>query len=176
MEDCLRSFRNVWFKVQSNPKGLKVDTRFMELALEQAAEAARRNEVPVGAVIVDPATCSILAQDGNRIEEKKDPTAHAEILVLRSAFRQYGQKWLLGCDLYVTLEPCPMCAAAISLARIRRLYFGASDPKSGGVEGGPRIFDHPTCHHKPDIYGGIDEIRSRQMLTGFFSGRRRSSQ
>ena len=145
---------------------------FMEMALEEASEAALREEVPVGALIVDPAAGEILAIAGNRTEELKDATAHAEMLVLREASAKYGGQRLLGCDLYVTLEPCPMCAAAISFARIRRLYFGASDPKGGGVEAGPRIFDQPTCHHRPEVYGGLDEIRSREMLKEFFAVRR----
>ncbi len=144
----------------------------MELALAEAAEAALREEVPVGAVVVDPQTREVLAVAGNRTEELTDATAHAEMLVLREAARAYGGVRLLGCDLYVTLEPCPMCAAAISFARIRRLYFGAPDPKGGGVEHGPRIFDHPTCHHRPEVYGGIDEVRAARMLREFFQVRR----
>lgn len=145
---------------------------FMEMALEEASEAALRGEVPVGAVVVDSESREVLAAAGNRTEELGDATAHAEMLVLREAAAQYGGRRLLGCDLYVTLEPCPMCATAISFARIRRLYFGAPDPKGGGIESGPRIFDHPTCHHHPDIYGGIDEVRSANMLRDFFAERR----
>lgn len=144
----------------------------MERALEAAEAAAVRGEVPVGAVIVDPATGDILASAGNRTEELSDPTAHAEMLAIREAARLIGAPRLVGCDLYVTLEPCPMCAGAISFARIRRLYFGASDPKGGGVEHGARVFDHPTCHHRPEIYGGIDEARAGALLREFFAERR----
>ena len=145
---------------------------FMELALAEAAEAALREEVPVAAVIVDGGTREVLAVAGNRTEELKDATAHAEMLALRAAAQAYGGARLLGCDLYVTLEPCAMCAGAISLARIRRLYFGAPDPKGGGVEHGPRVFDQPTCHHRPEIYGGIDELRCGRLLRDFFQARR----
>ena len=144
----------------------------MATARREAKEAALRQEIPVGAVVVDPAKDQILAIGGNRVEEMKDVTAHAEMLVLRTAASVFGQYRLTGCDIYVTLEPCPMCATAISFARIRRLYFGASDPKSGGVESGPRIFDQPTCHHKPEVYGGIDEKRSKDLLQQFFAKRR----
>ena len=146
--------------------------RYMEIALEEAAEAALRGEVPVGAVVVDGATGEILAADGNRTEELRDATAHAEMLVLRAAASAHGGGRLLGCDLYVTLEPCAMCAAAISFARIRRLYFGALDPKGGGVEHGARFFTQPTCHHRPESYGGIDEVRAGAMLREFFQARR----
>ncbi len=146
--------------------------RYMELALAEAAEAALRDEVPVGAVVVDPDQGKVLAVAGNRTEELSDATAHAEMIVLREAAREFGGARLFGCDLYVTLEPCPMCAQAIALARIRRLYFGAPDPKGGGVEHGPRIFGQPTCHHRPDVYGGIDEVRAGAMLREFFSVRR----
>jgi tRNA(adenine34) deaminase len=144
----------------------------MELALEEAIEAAFREEVPVGAVVIDSVSGEILAADGNRTEELGDPTAHAEMLVLRKAASQYGGHRLINCDLYVTLEPCPMCAAAISLFRIRRLYFGVADSKSGGVESGPRIFNQSTCHHVPEIYGGIGEVRARELLQEFFRARR----
>lgn len=144
----------------------------MEIALAEAAKAALRGEVPVGAVIVDTQSHEVLGATGNRTEELKDATAHAEMLVLREAAKAYGGTRLVDCDLYVTLEPCAMCAAAISMARIRRLYFGASDPKSGGVENGPRFFTQPTCHHLPDVYGGIDELRARRMLQEFFEVRR----
>jgi len=144
----------------------------MELALEEAIEAALREEVPVGAVVIDSVSGEILAADGNRTEELGDPTAHAEMLVLRKAASQYGGHRLINCDLYVTLEPCPMCAAAISLFRIRRLYFGVSDSKSGGVESGPRIFNQSTCHHVPEIYGGIGEVRAKELLQEFFRARR----
>ena len=145
---------------------------YMELALAEAAEAALREEVPVAALIVDPQARQILAIASNRTEELADATAHAEMLALREAAKAYGGARLFGCDLYVTLEPCPMCAAAISLARIRRLYFGAPDPKGGGVEHGPRIFDQPTCHHRPDVYGGMDEVRAGRILRDFFQARR----
>ncbi len=147
-------------------------TSYMELALAQAAEAALREEVPVGALVVDPSTGEVLAAAGNRTEELTDATAHAEMLALREAAKAHGEARLFGCDLYVTLEPCPMCAQAISLARIRRLYYGASDPKGGGVEHGPVIFDQPTCHHRPEIYGGIDEVRASRLLQDFFAARR----
>lgn len=145
---------------------------YMEIALAEAAEAALREEVPVGAVVVDPMSREVLAACGNRTEELADATAHAEMLALREAAQRFGGARLFGCDMYVTLEPCPMCAAAISLARIRRLYYGAADPKSGGVDHGPRIFDQPTCHHRPEVYGGIDEIRAATMLRDFFAVRR----
>jgi len=150
--------------------GVRVDA--MALALEEAGEAARRGEVPVGAVLVDGTTGAVLAQSGNRTEELADPTAHAEMLVLRVAAAARGRPRLDDCDLYVTLEPCAMCAAAISFARIRRLYFGAPDPKGGAVEHGPRFFTQPTCHHRPEVYGGIEERRSGDLLRQFFAGRR----
>ncbi|TAN58884.1 MAG: nucleoside deaminase [Magnetospirillum sp.] len=144
-------------------------TGFMQIAFEQAEAAAQRGEVPVGAVVVRDAV--VLAAAGNRVEELRDPTAHAEMLAIRAAAR-IGSGRLEGCDLYVTLEPCPMCAAAISLAKLRRVYFGAYDPKSGGVEHGAKVFDHPTCHHRPDIYGGIDESRAAEQLRAFFKEKR----
>ena len=128
---------------------------FMAEALEEARAAAVRGEVPVGAVIVSGG--EILARAGNRTMELKDPTAHAELLAIRAAAASLGSERLAGCDLWVTLEPCAMCAAAISFARIRRLYYGASDPKMGGVEHGPRFFAQPTCHHAPEVYPGIAE-------------------
>jgi len=144
----------------------------MALALEEAERAGARGEVPVGAVVVDGATSAVLASAGNRVEELRDPTAHAEILVLRAAAERQGAPRLTDCDLYVTLEPCPMCATAVSFARIRRLYFGASDPKGGGVEHGPRIFAQPTCHHRPEVYGGIDAEHASLILKRFFEARR----
>lgn len=144
----------------------------MEIALAEAMAAGRRNEVPVGAVVVEGATGRILARAGNRVEELKDPTAHAEVLAIRAAAVAEGLKRLEGADLYVTLEPCAMCAAAISLARLRRLYFGAEDPKGGAVEHGPRIFSQPTCHHRPEIYGGIAERSAADLLRAFFRERR----
>jgi tRNA(Arg) A34 adenosine deaminase TadA len=143
----------------------------MQQALAEAEAAAARNEVPVGAVVVD-AGGQVLAADGNRVEELTDPTAHAEILVLRAAARRLGRPRLVDCDLYVTLEPCPMCAQAISFARIRRVYFGAADPKGGGVEHGPRIFASSSCHHAPEVYGGIGERRAAALLRRFFKARR----
>jgi tRNA(adenine34) deaminase len=143
---------------------------FMTLALEEAARAAAGGEVPVGAVLV--AGDSVLALAGNRVEALADPTAHAEMLVLRQAAAQRGSPRLDDCDLYVTLEPCPMCAAAIALARLRRVYFAAYDPKGGGVEHGPRIFDQPGCNHRPEIYGGIDEQSAAQLLREFFRRKR----
>ncbi|WP_449226846.1 nucleoside deaminase [Azospirillum argentinense] len=144
----------------------------MDIAFEEAEAAASRGEVPVGAVLVDPATGAVLARAGNRTEELNDPTAHAEVLAIRAACAALGEPRLPGLDLYVTLEPCALCAAAISFARLRRVYFGAYDPKGGGVEHGPRFYHQPTCHHAPDVYGGIDETRAGDMLRGFFRGRR----
>jgi tRNA(Arg) A34 adenosine deaminase TadA len=143
----------------------------MALALAEAEAAAARGEVPVGAVLLAP-DGEVLARDGNRVEALADPTAHAELLVLRAAAARLGAPRLVGCDLYVTLEPCPMCAYAISLARVRRLYFGAPDPKCGGVEHGPRIFESPACHHRPEVYGGIAEGRAGELLRAFFRARR----
>jgi tRNA(adenine34) deaminase len=143
----------------------------MMRAFAEAEKAGWRGEVPVGAVLVGP-DGTVLAASGNEVEAEGDPTAHAEMLVLRAGATALGQKQLDGCDLYVTLEPCPMCAAAIALARVRRVYFGAYDPKSGGVEHGARIFDQPTCHHRPEVYGGIDERRAGALLRAFFKERR----
>ena len=143
----------------------------MERALAAAQAAAARGEVPVGAVLVD-ASGETLAAAGNRIVELADPTAHAEMLVIRAAAEKLGASRLADCDLHVTLEPCPMCAAAISFARLRHLYFGAYDTKGGGVEHGPRIFTQPTCHHVPEIYGGIQETAAGELLKDFFSRRR----
>jgi tRNA(adenine34) deaminase len=149
----------------------KRDQTPMAIAFAEAEAAGWRGEVPVGAVLVG-ADGAVIAASGNRVEEQRDPTAHAEMVVLREAAATLGAKQLDGCDLYVTLEPCPMCAAAISLARVRRLYFGAYDPKAGGVEHGARIFDQPTCHHRPEVYGGIDERRAAALLRAFFRERR----
>ncbi len=143
----------------------------MDLAFAEAEAAAARGEVPVGAVIVDPSG-AVIAAAGNRTLELKDPTAHAEMLAIRAACAATGSERLIGCDLYVTLEPCPMCATAISFARLRRLYFGAADEKGGGVEHGARIFAQPTCHHAPDVYGGLGERRAAELLKGFFAARR----
>jgi tRNA(adenine34) deaminase len=142
----------------------------MDLALTEARAAAARGEVPVGAVITQDG--AIIAQAGNRTRELNDPTAHAEMLAIRAACAALGQERLTGCDLYVTLEPCPMCAAAISNARIARLYYAAADPKSGGVAQGPRIFTHPQCHHRPDIYDGISATAAEQLLRDFFAAKR----
>lgn len=143
----------------------------MELALAEAEAAAARGEVPVGAVIVD-ASGRVLAAAGNRTLELKDPTAHAEMIAIRAAAAALGSERLIDCDLYVTLEPCAMCATAISFARLRRLYFGAADEKGGGVEHGPRIYAQPTCHHAPEVYGGISERRAAMLLKDFFAARR----
>ena len=143
----------------------------MSIALDQARAAADRGEVPVGAVVVDPAG-RVVAQAGNRTRELSDPTAHAEILAIRAACAQAGSDRLPGHALWVTLEPCPMCAAAISFARIARLYYGAADPKSGGVGQGPRIFAHPQCHHRPEVFDGIAEAESAALLRAFFAARR----
>lgn len=145
---------------------------FMTLALAEADRAALRGEVPVGAVLVDGGSGELLAASGNRVEELADPTAHAELLVLRAAAAQRRTPRLGDCDLYVTLEPCPMCASAIALARLRRVYFGAYDPKGGGIEHGPRIFNQPGCNHRPEIYGGIDEQRASALLRAFFHAKR----
>ena len=143
----------------------------MLTALAEAEAAAARGEVPVGAVVV-AADGAVLAKAGNRTRELADPTAHAEMLAIREACQALGSERLGDADLYVTLEPCPMCATAISFARLRRLYFGAGDPKGGGVEHGPRIFSQPTCHHAPEVYGGIEEVRAGALLRGFFESRR----
>jgi tRNA(adenine34) deaminase len=142
----------------------------MQLALEEAQAAAGRGEVPVGAVAVKDGL--VLARDGNRTLELQDPTAHAEMLVIRTAAHALGSERLPGVDLYVTLEPCPMCAGALSFARIRRLYFGAGDPKGGAVEHGVRLFGSPTCHHRPEVYSGIGEAEAAALLRGFFAERR----
>ncbi len=144
----------------------------MELALHEARAAADLGEVPVGAALVDAASGELLARAHNRMETLADPTAHAELLAISAAARRLGVKRLSEADLYVTLEPCPMCAAAISFARLRRLYFGAYDPKGGGVEHGARIFEQPTCHHRPEVVGGLDETRCAALLKDFFAARR----
>ena len=143
---------------------------FMEHALEEAKLAGLRGEVPVGAVLVHEG--EIVASDGNRTLEFKDPTAHAEILVIRAGAEKLNNERLNNCDLYVSLEPCPMCAGAISFARIRRLYFGASDPKSGAVESGVQYFSDKTCHHKPEVYSGILESECSSILKEFFAKKR----
>ncbi len=142
----------------------------MGLALDEARAAAARGEVPVGAAVVRGGR--VIAAAGNAPRALRDPTAHAEVLAIRRACEALGEERLQGCDLYVTLEPCAMCAAAISFARIRRLYFGAADPKGGAVEHGPRFFAQPTCHHAPEVYGGIRESEAAALLRAFFSERR----
>jgi tRNA(adenine34) deaminase len=144
----------------------------MTLALAEAEKAAREGEVPVGAVLVDGLSGEVLARDHNRVEALKDPTAHAELLVLQTAARRLGEKRLAQADLYVTLEPCAMCAGAIALARVRRLYFGAYDPKGGAVEHGARVFDKPTCNHRPEVMGGLSERPAAALLRDFFAQRR----
>jgi cytidine deaminase len=143
---------------------------FMEQALNEAKSAALRGEVPVGAVVVFGG--QVVARAGNRTRELCDPTAHAEVLAIRAACAALGGERLTGHDLYVTLEPCPMCAAAIAAARIGRLYYGASDPKSGGVAQGARVFSHPQCHHVPEVYDGIAAAECEAVLKGFFAARR----
>ena len=143
----------------------------MDLALEEAEGAAARGEVPIGAVVVS-ASGEVLGQAGNRTIELRDPTAHAELLAIRAACAALGSERLIDCDLYVTLEPCAMCVGAISFARIRRLYFGAADPKGGAVEHGPRFFAQPTCHHAPEVIGGLGEARASALLKAFFAARR----
>lgn len=150
-------------------------TQLMALALEEAAAAGARGEVPVGAMITDINTGEILARAGNRVEELADPTAHAEMLVIRAAAIRLGSPRLVNCDLWVTLEPCAMCAQAIALARVRRLFFGAYDVKGGGVEHGARIFEQSTCHHRPEVFGGIREQAAAALLCQFFADRREDS-
>ena len=146
-------------------------TSHMQAALAEAREAAARGEVPVGAVVVSPEG-RIVARAGNRTRTLSDPTAHAEILALRAACTAAGSERLPGFDLYVTLEPCAMCASAIAQARIARLYYGAADPKSGGVAQGARVFAHPQCHHAPEVYDGIDAAEAERLLSEFFAARR----
>src|SRR5882762_6772282 len=143
---------------------------FMDDALSEARAADAAAEVPVGCVIVREG--QIIARAGNRTLRNRDPTAHAEMLAIRQAARALGSERLTDCDLYVTLEPCAMCAAALSFARIRRLYYGAADPKGGAVDNGVRFFGSPTCHHRPEVYGGIGESEAAALLTDFFSKRR----
>ena len=144
--------------------------RFMEIALAEARTAGERGEVPVGAVLVLDGT--VVARSGNRTRAENDVTAHAEVAVIREASRALGQERLTGADLYVTLEPCTLCAAAISFARIRRLYYGAEDPKGGAVDNGVRFFAQPTCHHAPDVYSGIGGLEAADILKDFFRERR----
>lgn len=143
---------------------------FMQIAIEEAHAAAARGEVPVGCVIVRGG--AVVARAGNRTIADRDPTAHAELVAIRAASAALGSERLADCDLYVTLEPCAMCATAMSFARIRRLYFGAADPKGGAVEHGVRFFAAPTCHHRPDVYGGINESECAALLKDFFQARR----
>ena len=148
-----------------------VFTSHMSLALAEAEAAAARGEVPVGAVILSPRG-EVLSTAGNRTRELSDPTAHAELLAIRAACAALGSERLTGCDLYVTLEPCAMCAAAIAAARIARLYYGAQDPKSGGVAHGARVFSHPQAHHVPEVYDGISATQAAALLQAFFRDRR----
>ncbi len=143
---------------------------FMDIALEEARAAGARGEVPVGACVVMGG--AVVARAGNRTRELSDPTAHAEMLAIRAACRGLGSERLVGADLYVTLEPCPMCAAALAAARVARLYYGAADPKSGGVAVGARVFSHPQCHHVPEVYDGIAAAEAEAMLKAFFAARR----
>ena len=155
--------------ISTQVQNLKMITApYMEIAMKEAVEAAERGEVPVGAVIVDAVRGEVLSRAGNCIIANNDPTAHAEIIAIRKATSILASPRLEKCDLYVTLEPCPMCAAAISFARIRRLYFGAYDPKGGGVDHGSRVFQHSSCHHRPEVIGGIQESKASELLKSFF--------
>jgi len=145
---------------------------FMDLAFRQAEAAYEKGEVPIGAVLVDPSSGEVLAADHNRVEERHDPTAHAEMLVIRAVATSRREKRLPFADLYVTLEPCPMCATAISFARLRRVIYGAPDPKGGGIDNGPKLYTLPTCHHRPQVIGGSGEDRSAELLRSFFRARR----
>jgi tRNA(Arg) A34 adenosine deaminase TadA len=144
----------------------------MDLAMVEAEAAGARGEVPVGAVLLDGLTGEVLAKAGNEVEGSPDPTAHAELLVIRAAAAGRKSPRLPDCDLYVTLEPCAMCAQAIAFARLRRVYYGAGDPKGGGVDHGARVFEQPTCHHRPEVYGGIQETRAAELLKRFFEALR----
>ena len=144
----------------------------MDLAFNEAERAAARGEVPVGAVLIDSVSGAAVAADGNRVVELRDPTAHAEMLVLRAAAARLGSERIAGLDLYVTLEPCAMCAAAAALARVRRVVYAAPDPKSGGVEHGARVFSLPTTHHRPEVVSGVGETRAAELLRTFFAARR----
>jgi len=150
----------------------KLKSQFFTLAIEEARLASDRGDVPVGAVIVESITGNVLARSGNQTEKKKDPTAHAELIVIQEATSKFGSARLLNCDIFVTLEPCPMCAAAISLARLRRLYFGAFDQKNGGIDHGPKLYTYPNCNHIPEVYGGIEETLCSRLLKEFFLKRR----
>ena len=151
---------------------MRDDHNHMRAAMEEAKQAALRDEVPIGAVLVDPDSGDIVARSGNRTRELCDPTAHAEILVIRDLCQKTGAQRIPGYDLYVTLEPCAMCAAALSFARIRRLVYGAPDPKGGGVDHGPRFFEQPTCHHKIEITSGLLAEECGQILKDFFAAKR----
>jgi tRNA(adenine34) deaminase len=155
-----------------NKQSIFQKTSFMQQALRHAEKAFKLEEVPVGAVLVDFTTQKIIATAHNMSLKKNNPLLHAEMIVLQKGLRKFKIPYLSKCDLYVTLEPCSLCASAISMLRIRRLYFGAYDPKSGGVEHGACVFSHPTCHHKPEIYGGICEKDSALLLKTFFQGKR----
>lgn len=144
----------------------------MHLAIERARAAPEQGEVPIGAVLVDSVSGAVIASAHNLTEQLLDPTAHAEMLVIREAARKLKRQRLSECDLYVTLEPCPMCAQAIAFARLRRVYFGAYDPKGGGIEHGAKIFGQPTCHHKPEVIGGVEESACGELLKAFFASRR----
>ena len=148
------------------------NSKYLDLAIKEALLAGERGEVPIGAVIVDPRTDTVISKAGNMTEQNKDPTAHAELIAIREATKIICSPRIECLALYVTLEPCPMCAAAISFARIKHLYFGAFDPKGGGVEHGPRIFEQPSCHHTPQVYGGIQETRCSTILKNFFLEKR----
>lgn len=148
------------------------ELKYMKLALIEASKAADRGDVPVGAVIIDSLSGEVLASSGNCIVSDNDPTAHAEMVVIRETSRKFATPRLRNCDLFVTLEPCPMCATAISFARIRRLYFGAYDPKGGGIDHGPRIFKQTTCHYSPEVVGGVDELEATVLLRNFFQNLR----
>lgn len=151
---------------------MQTENKYMILALDLARQAAAAGEIPVGAVLVDSASGTVIASAANRTEADHDATAHAEMLVLKEGGKILGAPRLTACDLYVTLEPCAMCAAAISLARVRRLYYGAYDPKGGGVEHGGRFYTQNTCHHKPEVYGGIHEQDCGAVLKDFFKDKR----
>ncbi len=148
---------------------------YMAIALEDARKAAARDEVPVGAVLVERESGTVIARNGNRTRAYNDPTAHAEILVIREGCEKAGTQRIPECDLYVTLEPCALCAAAISFARIGTLYYGASDPKGGGVEHGPRFFSQPTCHHRPAVKSGLHAAACGQILKEFFRSKRQKN-
>jgi len=154
----------------ASPAKTSMAQSFMQIALDEARTAGARGEVPVGCVVVRGT--EVVARAGNRTLADKDPTAHAELLAIRAAAAALVTERLTGCDLYVTLEPCAMCAAAMSFARIRRLYFGAADPKGGAVENGVRFFAQPTCHHEPEVYGGMSESEAAALLKDFFAARR----